>query len=186
MDAPYGDCRKETLQMDIGNLVNWIRIGLWALTVVGYFARVLGGKTSLPRWIASNSFLGAVILLGAVASTVTFVRYRSQAALTFDQNVKLEQIVDRNFSEEVVDVDGKSFLHCHFHDVKFKYVGHAAFGMKDCGFSGNLLITTDNPSIQGAWNLAKALGMMPHVPFMGPNEESLPVTGPTNQPPQLR
>jgi hypothetical protein len=172
--------------MDIGNIVNWIQIGLWTVTVVGYLARVLSGKTLLPRWVASNYFLGAVILLGGVTSTVTFFRYRSQAAFTFDPNVKLEQIVDRNFSEEVVDVDGKSFLHCHFHDVKFKYVGHAAFGMTDCGFSGTLLITTDNPSIQGAWNLAKALGMMPHVPFTGPNGEPLPVTGPANQPSQLR
>ena len=55
-----------------------------------------------------------LIFLGAVTSTVTFFRYRSQAAFTFDPNVKLEQIVDRNFSEEVVDVDGKSFSSLSF------------------------------------------------------------------------
>jgi hypothetical protein len=58
--------------------------------------------------------------------------------------------------------------------------------MKDCGFGGHLLITTENPSVQLAWILARALGMMPHVPFMGPNEEPLSVPGPANTPPQLQ
>ncbi len=168
--------------MDIGNLVNWIQVGLWAITVVIYLARVFSGKTAPPRWVASNYFLGAIILLGSVTSAITFLRYRSQAAFTFEDSFKIEQIVGRNFSDEVVDVDGKSFRYCHFHNVKFKYVGHAAFGMEHCGFSGALLVVTDNPSITGAWALAKALGMMPQVPFMGSNEESQPINGPAPAP----
>jgi hypothetical protein len=168
----------------------WIQFAIWGFGCIGIIAKALAGERVLPDWagriLGSLIFLRIVVFLGLISSVASFLIYRHQNPWSFDGGTKLEQVVDRTFSEEVVDVDGKAFLHCHFHDVKFKYNGRAPFTIKDCGLGGHLIITSDNPSVDLAWVLARALGMMPHVPFMGPNEEPRPIPGPANQPSQLR
>lgn len=72
---------------------------------------------------------------------------------------QLQLVTQKSFLNETVEIDGKFFLHCTFNHVRLKYNGCATFSMNHCKVS-DFTLATDNPSVEGAWVVVKALGFL--------------------------
>lgn len=66
---------------------------------------------------------------------------------------KTETISGKDFLNETIDLDGKSFDHCTFRHVTFRYHGYAPTHFQDCHFrftpgdAANIGFFTDNEAI---------------------------------------
>ncbi len=70
-------------------------------------------------------------------------------------------IVDKTFQNEVVKIDGNSYLNCTFENTTFEYEGDKPFHFNNCNIAieGNIL-STHNPRMKRLLNLLKDLNII--------------------------
>lgn len=70
-----------------------------------------------------------------------------------------EKVVGKMFQNEVVHLDGKHFVNCKFRNVRLRFSGEATSSITGCTIDG-FLLDSDNPSVNGAWTVARGLGLL--------------------------
>ena len=129
------------LSAQIANWVHWITIG------IGYGSGI------------------TLMILSAVWITRSYYQRNDPEAVRARtpqrfKAVALEQqqpLIDRYFSNEVVDVDGKSFQRCTFRNVTMRYNDTASFSITQSSFGG-IKLQSDSGEVNSAWILAVAVG----------------------------
>lgn len=64
------------------------------------------------------------------------------------QDPKQEMVYAKSFLNETVELDGKSFDHCHFENVKLLYRGLGPTSFTQSDFKGSVLLGSDNLAIR--------------------------------------
>ena len=92
-------------------------------------------------------------------SHVVRIRLRANQAISFRTltDATLQDIHDKIFRNEIVDADGKRFMHCKFFNVTIRYNGTSTSGFSENEFFGTIKLDTNNNSIRGAWTLMGGL-----------------------------
>lgn len=102
----------------------------------------------------------AFLALGCGLATLYHYHYKTYS---YNRNATLKLVTDRSFRSEKVLIDGKEFRNCTFDNVTIVYNGTAPVRMIGNSFSGDLIMTTDNPAIGSAEGVLSGLGFMPKV-----------------------
>jgi hypothetical protein len=160
--------------MDLGTFVNWVTIGIWIVAVIKWLASFLtpSAKPKLIRtWISSPTLTGILIFIGLAASSLQWYLHRDYSP-ALNTNSKLETVTDAIFSNRTVEIDGKEFRDCHFHNATLRFHGRSVFAFHGDEFNG-VVLSTDNPTVAFAWVLAKGVGFS-KVPFFGPDSKAYP------------
>ena len=160
--------------MDVGTLVNWVTIGIWVVAVIKWLASFLtpSAKPNFIRtWITSPALTGILIFIGLVASSLQWYLHRDYIP-ALDMHPKFETITDVDFANRTVEIDGKEFRDCHFHNVTLRFRGRSRFSFQHDDFNG-VVLATDNDTVAGAWILVKGVGFS-KLPFSGPDGKPLP------------
>lgn len=100
----------------------------------------------------------AFVALGCGLALLYHYHYKSYS---YNRNASLRLITDKSFRSERVVIDGKEFRDCSFDNVTIVYNGTAPVKMIGNRFSGDLIMTTDNPAIGSAEGVLSGLGFMP-------------------------
>lgn len=111
------------------------------------------GKVSFMPWVSWVS-LG---LLGILVISTGFLYFATKIPETTTSNagkldwksVNKKTIRNRDFRNERVVLDGKSFRHCTFENVTFEYNGVAPFDMEDNKISGSYVVASKSEPILG-------------------------------------
>lgn len=75
--------------------------------------------------------------------------------------VVTQKIVERKtFTNEVVEVDGKTFNYCHFKNVTLKFSGAAPFSLNHSTFAGQSRLTTSNWAVKTFIGLTEEIKKM--------------------------
>jgi hypothetical protein len=72
----------------------------------------------------------------------------------------LEPVVNKEFRNQEVELDGKNFVDCRFINVTYRYNGTMPVQMSDCTLPGGpreYILQTDNPLIMVTHELVNAL-----------------------------
>jgi hypothetical protein len=86
-----------------------------------------------------------------------------QPKFAFSNKPATEIVQDRQFNNERVVIDGKSFRNCKFTNVTFVYNGTASFDLIGTDIYGSRWFSSDNPAIIGTVILLKGIGFNPEV-----------------------
>jgi hypothetical protein len=97
---------------------------------------------------------GTVLLVGSAAWWVA-ANYRIQrkGESSFGPQWHVppaETVSGRRYLNEHVDVDGKTFDHCHFTNVTLRFRGTAPFQFHECRLTGEVFFITDHPAVKAA------------------------------------
>jgi hypothetical protein len=157
--------------MDVATIVNYGTIAGWILAGLNWVGQRLtpSAKTNPVRaWLTSPNLTGILILLGLSLSSLQWYLHRDYNHLKYDPAAPLEQITDKVFTNQTVEIDGKDYRYCHFRNVTFMFHGRSRFALEHNGFGG-IILNSDNPTVLSAWALAKAMGFLPGIPILGPD-----------------
>jgi hypothetical protein len=112
----------------------------------------------------------ALVLLGVIALisnwillAVVFGWIGEQPKFAFSNKPATEIVQDRQFNNERVVIDGKSFRNGKFTNVTFVYNGTANFDLMNSNIYGSRWFSSDNPAIIGTVLLLKGIGFNPEV-----------------------
>lgn len=136
-------------------------------------------ETAEPTKEATKSSLtltavGVVLLIIILLVGVAIGRTTNGRTAFFSQS-PLTEIRHRNFLNESVLMDGKSYENCSFMNVTFIYNGTARFGFRNNVLSGQITVRTDNDAVFATGVLFKGLDLVrPEFQLVGPNLEPLP------------
>ncbi len=127
----------------------------------------LGWLESLPLLRGRRVSLSSAIL--AFCFTVAVVywfggrpRYQPIAAMEMDQ------VNDKQFVNESIEIDGKNFVGCTFVGVRLIYHGRKEFRIADSKFEGPIVIQTD--SKEGYAVLSFVINFLRDVKMVNPSE----------------
>ncbi|MGA3100284.1 MAG: hypothetical protein ABSD61_00345 [Terracidiphilus sp.] len=134
--------------------------------------KVVSGEVKMPHLNIRNTVGVILILCGLAFSGLGWYQYR-HSSTGFDANSQLEVITDKVFINQAVELDGKDFRNCEFQNVTLMFHGRSHFSLEYNKFAG-VFLTSDNPSVIGAWELTKGLGMLPGLPILGPDGKPVP------------
>ncbi len=59
--------------MDIGTVVSWIQVAIWAVAVAIFVVRVQRGGARMPALLRNNLLIGMVIALGCVVLSHLYI-----------------------------------------------------------------------------------------------------------------
>jgi hypothetical protein len=119
---------------------------------------------------ATRRSLGLLLLIPTLIWCAV-TTYRLHNAIPFDNSTPPEEVRYRNFRNEIIDVDGKSFEHCTFTNVKFRYSGRGPVQMMNNAFGGQNQVTSDNPALNSIVVLLKGTGIAASLPLFNRNGE---------------
>jgi len=138
-------------------LPEWVRTNILGLVYAGLVA--YGGRKQalMSNWTPIDSYIVAVALgTGVLIAYGWFLRLRGGGRpvvppTTRDMAPAINRITDRQFSNDSVVVDGKSFERCRFLNVSLVYEGTGDWQFLDCRFDGTVKLTaTDRAAISFA------------------------------------
>jgi hypothetical protein len=136
----------------------------WAINLGGFvtIAALCYGLFFPISWVFGNFIIGNMPMPSAISIALLCILGTIAAAwwvkgsfidTPFDyhnwQFNKNETINRRSYFSEMVEVDGKTFDHCEFTNVKFLYHGIANITFLDPIFTGNIYLQTDNQAAKG-------------------------------------
>ncbi len=86
----------------------------------------------------------------------------------------LTPVSRKTFTNEQIEVDGKSFDHCTFTNPTFTFHGNGPWQFMECQFHGVVITRTDNRAAMGFLELFTAMRNMPGVSktLLGEQNES--------------
>lgn len=160
-----------------GSVVSGVASLILILQVLGVDLRIFGRspkvKSTRPtdkQIIASKAILGwllALTLLSIVCSGIGWYQHYHDFHFSPDGH-DLEQVSGLRFENEIVDIDGKKFVNCHFVNVKLRFNGTAPFQFNHNQFEGILSFTSSNQAISATFLLLEGMGAM-RVPMYDKN-----------------
>jgi hypothetical protein len=108
--------------------------------------------------------LAVVLVAGLVYGFGRIARpsYQPMAA------AEMVQVIDKQFVNESVEVDGKNFVGCTFTGVRFIFRGRKEFRMAEGTFEGPVVIQTDGDESRFA--LAFVINMLRDLKMVKPTE----------------
>ena len=141
----------------------------------GITPKSFAGRWHMPSehrwilWLAIFLFVGTLVSSG-MGWYITFQPKDSEKDLS---NAVLEEIRDHVFRNEIVTIDGKSFSHCEFINITFKYNGGPARLVNNT-FSESIIFRTDNRKIDATLILLRELHMLnPTTNIFGAHGENI-------------
>jgi len=142
-----------------------------ALPALGIDIRIFGRKkhvialssatTSKWRWW----LVMAVACLSLSGTSYNWYRARRLDVESWQSHTQ-ETIYAKSYRNEIVELDGKIFDHCHFENVKLHFHGRAPFGFNQSDFGGEVWLGTDNIAIRNYISVNAAiekLGVKTHL-----------------------
>ncbi len=106
------------------------------------------------KWIS----VSLVASLGFSAAAIIGAWWQPAIRVTHFPPMKLEQVNDKYFKNEVVKLDGKQFNHVTFENVTYLYDGTASYSFNDCHNRGaEIRIQTNSDAVEGGLSLQKIL-----------------------------
>ncbi len=117
-----------------------------------------------------------LVLVGLLASSFAVGRLSASANTTtnFNAGAKMVEVKDKNFSNEMVLLDGYSYEDCKFTNVKLVYNGTTRPKFKHNTFVGSIEIASESPTVNATFAILKGIGMIdPDIPFNDSNGKPL-------------
>jgi hypothetical protein len=115
-------------------------------------AEVLAGRAPepMPRLPSRTVLISVgvgflVVLIGA--GFLSHRRYRARLVAPAPFLPAAEVIYGRTYRNEVVDIDGKTFVECTFENVTWRFSGNAAYEFKNVHPVGNNMFKAESPAI---------------------------------------
>jgi hypothetical protein len=89
---------------------------------------------------------------------------KSKSRLEAFRNPQWQTVTSRVFKNETVDIDGKRFWGCTFHNVTLRFNGTGLVEfMAGCSFAPNLILATDCPEAMEYAKLIEVFGSIPNT-----------------------
>jgi len=123
-----------------------------ALPIVWGSILTVGGLVGLAyglwegRTMANRNWLW-MAALGVTWAAIGYDYYDRHHVLTRPLSAPIERIYSKSFLNQTVEIDGKTFDHCHFENVTFMFHGRAGWNFIQPTFQGSLAAATDNQSM---------------------------------------
>jgi hypothetical protein len=119
-----------------------------------------------------------MLVVGLIVGRMGFVGQAStvSTAANFRKDFPLNQIRDKTFRSQDVQVDGNEFINCTFDNVVFKFAGQAPFAFVTDHFEkgGKLGVASDSRPIQAAMELTASILRITLAAQNMPNENKSP------------
>jgi hypothetical protein len=82
--------------MDVGTIVSWIQLAIWAIAVVAVVIRVQRGEAEVPSFLKNNPVIGIVIALGICGSLASlYLHYTHPRIVEVVVEKPVEKIVEK-------------------------------------------------------------------------------------------
>lgn len=127
---------------------------------VGFALQICAGAATVlwpnEKWLAWSIFIAGTALLLASLAWWFFANYRIQRkGASADVGAQwsvppAESLSGRRYVNEHIEIDGKSFEHCHFTNVSLLFHGRAPFQFLECRLDGEVIFLTDHPAVKSA------------------------------------
>jgi hypothetical protein len=110
------------------------------------------GVTPVPQLISRLTVrrywpMGLMILLMA-GCWIPYFLVNPSHQLAPAWRTESEVISGREYANEIVELDGKTFNKCHFENVKLIYHGLGVTTCIECSFAGKIYVGSDSPAIR--------------------------------------
>jgi hypothetical protein len=136
-------------------LVIAVLLAAWAIVRLRWIEKVwfLRGRTIAT----SNASVWLMAIVCVVVLTVRKPPFQPYVDIPLSS---LEQVIDKRFSDETIDVDGKNFERCTFTNVTLRIHGAKTTSFRFNRFFGTVTLATDDPASAGFGESIAASGMI--------------------------
>jgi hypothetical protein len=144
----------------VGLLVLSPMLAGWALIKLGWLERIAWLQDKKLSLSSSLIVLASLVFIVWILARTTELFSSQFKAYTDIPLNSLEQVTNRTFENETIDVDGKDFRNCTFTNVTLVFKGEKTSAFQFSLFLGTLHVVTNNPSIGGFGETLRAFEML--------------------------
>jgi hypothetical protein len=160
-------CSLEVAGMKLWGFWDWL--GYAALAITTLFNVAVEGFKRMPTpppfiaeawvaWLPLVLLIIATVILVYRASVGT-TPGKSSDFPTFPDPYTPPIVSEKRYMNEVVDLDGYSYVRCTFENCTYKFNGTTPVQINGCTFKGKIKLASNNPSVETAWALAVGIGL---------------------------
>jgi hypothetical protein len=158
--------------MDKGDLQFVISTILAVLGLLGLDWKLVRGR--VPKVNLSRRDISFLLAIGLSVAFSLWGFHEKASGYIFDPSAKSITVEGKTFLNTEVPLDGYEYRYCQFKSVTFIYEGKTRIKFNHNELSGQILIHTDNPSLEAMASLMKGIGMLgKDIPILGPDNKPI-------------